>query len=866
MPAATYRFLAAELQPAQRVLRVDGHDCQVGARAFDLLLALIERRDRVVAKGELLDVVWPRIVVEENNLAVHVSSLRKLLGPHAIATVPGRGYRFVAPLVDAPAEGTAAEPPRAERAALGDDSARPPFAPGLLPPMPQQALFGRDDEFALLRSLLETHRLVTVVGTGGIGKSRLAQAVSSAQADSFRDGVAWIELAGLVDPALLAHALAQPLGLGIPEREAGVQTLVEAISTRQTLLVLDNCEHLVEPLALLVERLLAAAPGLRVLATSQEPLRVQAEQQLRLEPLAVPRDAAVPGARGYGALQLFESRVRAAAPRFELADADLPLAIDICRQLDGLPLAIELAAARVPLLGLRTLHGRLRERFLLLTGGTRTALRRHQTLRATMDWSHGLLDEAQRAVFRKLGVFSGGFTIELAQAVCGDDERDAWAVLEQLAALVDKSLVVADPAEALRYRLLESARAFALEQLAAAGETAALLQRHAETMLAFLRRADDGNMDSTLRTDEYAALVLPELDNLRAAHAWASSEDGDRSLAIGLAAHAGPLVDYSTEFAHWLVAQRAHFAPGVVDETTEARYWRANAASNMLGPLRISELLDAAQRAAVAYRTLRRPRRLFSALRLAALWRMNVGDLDGARAAIDEAATLIEPDWPAEFSIVVLRARALANRQAGQHDLARLQAAESLRLAREAGDWRLEVIERSNLVDLRWELGEHAGAVRDVEELLEALSLRPASDFEAIEAVSMHVAILGESGSVDDAAAAARAALPVMRRMPKFRLEGYAQLLWRLGRPESAARVLGALAARERDGREQRQINEARIAAATLAGLRTALPPERLAAETALGERLGEAEICALVAEAVGAAHDRGIGDAAVAS
>jgi predicted ATPase/DNA-binding winged helix-turn-helix (wHTH) protein len=862
--SATYRFLAAELHPPQRVLRVDGRDCQVGARAFDLLLALIERRDRVVAKGELLDVVWPRMVVEENNLAVHVSSLRKLLGPHAIATVPGRGYRFVAPLLDVPAEEVTAEPRVQPLAAV--DSAPAPSGAGLPAPTPAPLLLGRDDEFALLRSLLDTHRLVTVVGAGGIGKSRLAQAVSAAQAGRFRDGVAWIELAGLVDPGLLAHALAQPLGLGIPEGDAGVHTLLEALSTRQALLVLDNCEHLLEALAVLVERLLSAAPGLRVLATSQEPLRVQAEQQLRLEPLAVPRDASVPGARGYGALQLFESRVRAAAPRFELADADLPLAIDVCRQLDGLPLAIELAAARVPLLGLRTLHSRLRERFLLLTGGTRTALRRHQTLRATMDWSHGLLDEGQRAVFRKLGVFSGGFTIELAQAVCADEERDAWAVLEQLAALVDKSLVVADPAEALRYRLLESARAFALEQLAAAGETAPLLQRHAQTMLAFLRRADDGNMDSTLRSDEYAALVLPELDNLRAAHAWAAGECGDRELAIGLAAHAGPLVDYSTEFAHWLVAQRAHFAAGVVDETTEARFWRANAASNMLGPLRIAELLDGAQRAALAYRALGRPRRLFSALRLTALWRTNVGDLDGARAAIDEAAALIEPDWPAEFRIVVLRARAMASRQAGQHDAARLQETESLRLAREAGDWRLEVIERSNLADLRWELGDHVGAARDIEELLEAMRLRPASDFEAIEAVSMRVAILGESGRVDEAVAAAREALPVMRRMPKFRLEGYAQLLWRLGRPDSAARVLGALAARERDGREQRQINEARIARATLAALPDLLPPERLAAESALGEGLGEAEICGLVAEALGVGHDCGTGTAALAS
>lgn len=840
MSAAIYRFLAAEMQTAQRVLRVDGRECQVGTRAFDLLLALIERRDRVVPKGELLDVVWPRMVVEESNLPVQVSSLRKLLGSQVIATIPGRGYRFVAPLLDGAGGNDAA----------ADD--RPSPAPDTDPSATRPALFGRADEVALLTGLLKTHRLVTVVGAGGIGKSRLAQVVSAAQASRFRDGVSLIELAGLGDPALLVHALAQPLGLSVPDREAGVRSLVDALANRQMLLVLDNCEHLLEPLAVIVERLLDAAPELQVLATSQEPLRVQAEQQVRLEPLAVPRDAAVPGARGYGALVLFEARVRAAAHHFELADADLPLAIDLCRQLDGLPLAIELAAARVPLLGLRTVHGRLRERFQLLTAGTRTALRRHQTLRAAMDWSHCLLDEPQRIVFRRLGIFGGGFTMELAQVACADDERDEWWVLEQLAALIDKSLVVVDAAEPVRYRLLESARAFALEQLAAAGETAALVRRHAETMLAFLRRADDGNMDSTLRSDEYAALVLPEFDNLRAAYAWASGDAGERALAIGLAAHAGPLINHSTEFAEWLMAQRPYLVPGSVDDATAARYWRATASSNMLGPLTIRDTLDAAQRAVAAYRELRRPRRLFAALRLAAIWQKSTGDVDGARASIDEATALIEPDWPAEFRILVLRFQGWASRVAGEHEAARLHYVESVGLAANAGDWRLEVIERFYAADLRWEIGQRDEAARDLAELIDALRRRPATDFELIEVMSTRVAILGESGRIDEAAAAAGETLPVMRRMPKFRFEAYAQLLWRLGRAEPAARVIGALTARQRAGREHRQVNEARVARATTLGLEALLPAPRLSAEMARGQTLRESDVCGLVAEALG--------------
>jgi predicted ATPase/DNA-binding winged helix-turn-helix (wHTH) protein len=854
MSAAPYCFMAAELHPARRVLRVDGVDCQIGARAFDLLLALIERRDRIVSKSELLDLVWPTVVVEENNLQVHISSLRKLLGSNAIATVPGRGYRFVAPLHDQNPASGGTEMAAISRLELA--TAAPPSKTNL--PSSRAALLGRAADVLLLASLLASHRLVTLVGAGGIGKSRLAQALAEAEVGRRRDGAWWIELAGLADAALLPHTVAQQLGLSVPEPGAGLQVLVDVLASREMLLVLDNCEHLLEPVAVLVDRLLRAAPALRVLATSQEPLRLQSEQQYRLEPLAVPRDASVPGARGYGALLLFESRVRAVAPRFELAEADLPLAIDLCRQLDGLPLAIELAAARVPLLGLRTLHARIRERFLLLTAGARTALRRHQTLRAAMDWSHSLLGEAQRAVFRRLGVFSGGFTMDLAQAVCTDDEQDEWAVVEQLSSLVDKSLVAVDACEPVRYRLLESPRAFAIEQLGTSGETASLLERHAAAMLQLLRRADDGNMDSTLRTDEYAALVLPELDNLRAAYAWAAGEGGDAVVASALAAHAGPLIDYSSEFGEWLLAQRPHLRPGAIDDATGARFWRAMAASNMQGTLTTSELLDAARLATAAYRTLRRPRRLFSALRMVAIWSRMAGDIDGAQAAIEEAAALIEPDWAAEFRIVVLRFRAWVSREEGAHDAAAAMYRESIRLAHEAGDWRLEVIGRSNVCDLLWELGRHDEAAHKLAELLESQRLRPASDYELVETLSMQIGVLGEIGRIDEAAAAAGAALPVMRRMPKFRFEPCAQLLWRLGRPEAAARVLGAQAARERDGRETSQVNEKRIAQATLSSLQIELASAQLDAEMALGDRLRHLDVCALLADALPGATARG--------
>ena len=379
-------------------------------------------------------------------------------------------------------------------------------------------LYGREEDLQALRSLMAAHRLVTVVGAGGIGKSRLAQAAAHASVGEWPDGAWMIELAGLSEPTLLASTVAAALDIKVADQGAALKELVAGIAPQTTLLVLDNCEHLLDAVVSLVEAILRDAPNVSLLATSQEPLRLLDEQQFRLMPLAVPLETRASTAREFGAVALFEARVRAVDPRFALNDDNAVIAIDICRRLDGLPLAIELAAARVPTLGLLTVRDKLDARFKLLTGGSRTKLRRHKTLRATLEWSHGLLNEAERIVFRRLGVFAGGFTMELAQAVAGDGRVDNWAVLDHMSALVDKSLVVAEPGEPPRYRLLESARAFALEQLAEGGtserEMAEMLKRHAVGMLAFLQRVDDAMADGELRADQYAALAVPELDNL----------------------------------------------------------------------------------------------------------------------------------------------------------------------------------------------------------------------------------------------------------------------------------------------------------------------------------------------------------------
>ena len=845
MSAGLYRFENTEVQTEQRLLRVDCSDRQIGARAFDLLVALIERRDRVVLKDELLDVVWPGVVVEENNLPVHVSALRTLIGTRAIATVPGRGYRFVAPLLEA-ADTTALDTAAAAVPAPADAGRFP--ASNL--PAHRPSLVGRDGDLEALGVLLASHRLVTVLGAGGIGKSRLAQA--AAERERRRDGVCWVELAGLADPELLPLTVARQLDLSIEEGGAREQALVEALASREMLLVLDNCEHLLEAVASLVERLLQAAPAMTVLATSQEPLRIAGEQHCRVDPLAVPRDAAAPGAREHSALRLLEARIREASPRYVLVDEDLPVAVALCRELDGLPLAIELAAARVPLLGLRMVQARVRERFHLLTAGTRTSLRRHQTLRATMEWSYALLSEPQRALFRRLGIFSSGFTMDLAQSSCADDAHDAWAVLDLLAALVDKSLVVAEAGEPVRYRLLESPRAFAIEQLAAAGETLEAMRRHAAAMLQLLVRADDGNMESTMPSDEYARLLLPELDNLRAAYAWAAHEGGDPALALGLAAHAGPLIDYSIEFTDWLLAQRACAPAAGADATTQARFWRALAAANMGGTLAVADLEEAARRAVAAYRALHRPRLLCSSLCLFAIWQRNTGAKEGAQQAIDEAAALIKPDWPAEFRIVILRFRAFLHRLASEYDASIALHHEAIRLACDAADWRLEFMERGNVSELLWEMGRADEAVQQLDQVLRWNGLRSIPDYDLVDVMVLRIGILADSRGLDEVAAATRQALPVMRRMPKFRFEAFARLLAGLGRFSEAARVLGAQAARLRSGRELGKANEERVAQKTLAALREQLPADTLAKELARGEALRSHDVCSLLAEALG--------------
>jgi predicted ATPase/DNA-binding winged helix-turn-helix (wHTH) protein len=520
---AAFRFSRFTLFPARRQLLLDGAPVALGARAFDLLHVLAVRRDRTVTKSELLDLVWPDVVVEEGNLHVQVSALRKILGERVIVTVPGRGYRFVAPLSEEP---TVALQPKAAQASP---------APRL-PPQPSP-LIGRDDVLPILVASVSGHPLVTITGAAGIGKTHLALAVAGAVAERWPDGVAWVEGAALHESGQLVQAVAQSLGITL-QGACSAEQLATALQSRSMLLLLDNCEHLLDAATALVAAMRRIAPTVHLLLTSQQALRVSGEQVFQVPPLALPSAIDVPDER-FGALRLFAERARATDRQFRLDSTNGVAVADICRELDGLPLAIELAAARVKLLGVQGLRERLGQRLRLLTGGVRDALPRHQTLRAALEWSHGLLNPAEQAVLRRVGVFVGGFTLELAQQVACDlnsSELDEWTVLDALASLVDRSLVSVDAGEPVRYRLLETMRVFALEQLERAGETAAWRTRHARAMADLFAAVDESRWgdEGTASASEATERLRPEIENARAALDW-SVQTSDWATAITLA-------------------------------------------------------------------------------------------------------------------------------------------------------------------------------------------------------------------------------------------------------------------------------------------------------------------------------------------
>ncbi len=398
------------------------------------------------------------------------------------------------------------------------------------PTLPVQltSFIGRGTQIADVRTLLADNRLVNLTGAGGAGKTRLAVEIAARIGPDYPDGVHYVDLAPVTHADVVPVTVARALGLPDQPGRSTMDGVVRVIGERQMLVVLDNCEHLLEPAAALVTQLLGACPALRLLATSREPLGVPGEVTFLVPSLSLADEA----------IELFADRARRNRPDFVVTEQNSGTVQEICRRLDGMPLAIELAAARVRALSLDDILGSLHDRFRLLTGGARTAVRRQQTLRASVDWSHTLLTESERTLFRRLAAFLGGFDLDAAQAVAGTTEIERYQVLDQLSLLVDKSLVVAENTSGrTRYHLLETVRQYALEKLGESGEADEVRSRHCEHFTALA-----GALDEPARPDylEHLQRADTEIDNLRAAFGW-SLEAGDSETALRLASALYPL-------------------------------------------------------------------------------------------------------------------------------------------------------------------------------------------------------------------------------------------------------------------------------------------------------------------------------------
>lgn len=524
---STFTFGRFRLLAAERCLEKDGKPVRVGGRALDLLIALVERAGEVVSNRDLLETVWRGVTVDESSLRFHVKNLRRALADDRrsstyITNVSGRGYCFTACVEQQGRTETRGS------SAVSLDAAPEPSVRG-------RAIVGRVDNMEVVSRELSRGRLVTIAGPGGIGKTTLAIATAEALRSKFDNAVVFVDLAPIDDASLVGGAVASRLGI-VQRANEPMAAIVDFLRDRRLLIVLDNCEQIIEAVAALADSIVRGAAEAHVLVTSREPLRIEGERVHRLMPLECPpiqSGISAAEAMSYAAVQLFVDRTTASFGRFLLDDTLAPVAAEICRRLDGIPLAIELAAARVEFFGLVGLARGLNDMFAMLTQGRRLALPRHRTLRATMDWSYELLSSVEQAVLQRISIFRSNFTLDSALAVAQGAHFTAEEAVNAMANLVTKSMLTADgTGEVAQYRLLESTRLYANEKLAGSDERLNVARRHADHHLKLVEAAPASWESEAGKV--WLRRYAGRIDDIRAALDWCFSSSGDLLLGVHL--------------------------------------------------------------------------------------------------------------------------------------------------------------------------------------------------------------------------------------------------------------------------------------------------------------------------------------------
>jgi predicted ATPase/class 3 adenylate cyclase/Flp pilus assembly protein TadD len=715
--------------------------------------------------------------------------------------------------------------------------------------LPQQltSFVGRAETIAQIKTLLNDNRLVMLAGTGGAGKTRCAIQCGAEALDRFADGVWMVDLAPISDPVLVTTTIAKVLGVREAPDQDLLATLRNYLERRELLLILDNCEHLLDETRRVAAALLRGCAGVRLLATSREPLSIAGEQVLRLPSLQVPPPDVATTAetgRAHGAGELFVDRARSADERFELTDDNAPYVAEICRNLDGIPLAIELAAARVKLLSPRQLAERLTERFRVLTGGDRSALPRHQTLRATIDWSFELLDEPGRALFRRLSIFAGGWTLEAAAAVCAANSDD-WEVLESLGSLVDKSLVVVEASAEndRRYFMLVSIREYAAARLAGAGDAEAIARAHAQFYAEFVRALAPLTLE--LEDREWKRRFSAELDNVRAAIDSTIVQKHDPPVGLALLADIEwpELIAMPHEALRWFESG-LQLEDSMPSALVHARILRHCLILKWLMGHPIAEREAYALRAVEIARRTEDPNET-------ALAFGNLGAICASAARFDEAERAFEQAYatPEQLSRIatksVLRMWAVSNLQRGDVEVARRRFAEVVRLERPGSESHGSAL--LNLGELEYATGNLEAARSAARQALETYTRL--NSVYTVLLLSNLAAYAIAAGDLDEARAHLREAL---RRQPDSGsgwvatiIETHALLAALLGDYERAALLAGSSEALFRARGDARQHTERRGHERLMQELAKSYTAAEISQRMEQGERLTEKEALA---------------------